>query len=42
MAELWPDEGAEATKRWHAEARSMVLGIYESFASIGELSGTAW
>jgi len=42
LAELWPDEGAEATKARRAEARSMVLGIYDCSATVSDFAGTGW
>jgi len=42
LAKLWPDEGAEATKARRAEARSMVLGIYDCSPTVSEFAGTGW
>jgi len=42
LAKLWPDEGADTTRRRHEEARSMVLGIYDCSPTVGEFTGTGW
>ena len=42
LAKLWPDEGADATKARRAEARSMVLSIYDCSPTVGEFAGTGW
>ena len=42
LEKLWPDVGADCTKARNAEARAMVLGIYDCSQSTAGYTGTSW